>query len=53
MDCQGVDPMAKTPTEPVEFMECIEMSEDFDGDKKVAAATKQGNNKKKANGKGS
>jgi len=29
------------------------MSKDFDGDKKVAAMTKKGNNKKKANGKGS
>jgi len=54
MDCQGFDLLAKTLTEVVEFMECIKMSEDFDGDRKVAAVTKKGNNKKKAsNGKGS
>jgi len=34
-------------------MERIEMSDDFDDNKKVAAVTKKGNNKKKANGKGS
>jgi len=45
--------MSKTPTEPVEFMERINLFEDLDGDKKVAAMTKKGNNKKKANGKGS
>jgi len=45
--------MSKTPVELAKFMECIKMSEDFDGDKKVAAVTKKGNNKKKANNKGS
>jgi len=53
MDHQGIDPMSKTPVELAKFMECIKMSEDFDGDKKVAAVTKKGNNKKKANNKGS
>ena len=52
MDRQGIDPMSKTSIELAEFIECIEMSEGFDGDKKVAAAMKEGNNKKKANGKG-
>jgi len=33
MDPQGFDPLAKTLTEVVEFMEHIEMSEDFDGNK--------------------
>jgi len=51
MDHQGFDPLTKTPTELAEFMEHIEMSEDINGDKKVAAVTKKGNNKKKANGK--
>jgi len=53
MDRQGFDPLAKTLTEVAEFMECIKMSEDFDGDRKVAAVTKKGNNKTKANNKGS
>jgi len=53
MDRQWFDPLAKSLTESAEFMERIEMSKDFDGDKKVAAVTKKGNNKKKANGKGS
>ena len=53
MDRQGFDQLAKTLTEVAEFMERIEISEHFDGDKKVAAVTKKGNNKKKANGKGS
>jgi len=52
MDHQGFDPLAKTVTEAVEFMECIAMSEDFDGDKKVNAMTKKGNNKNKSNNKG-
>jgi len=52
MDCQGFDPLAKTVTEVVEFMEHIEMSEDFDGDRKVAAVPKKGNNKNKSNNKG-
>jgi len=37
MDRQGFDPLASTVTQVVEFMECIEMSEDFNSDKKVAA----------------
>jgi len=49
MDHQGFAPLTKTPTELVEFMERIEMSEDFDGNKKVVAVMKKGNNKKKAN----
>jgi len=55
MDHQGFDPLAKTVTEAAEFMERIEMSEDFDGDKKVAAVTKKGNNnnKKKSYNRGS
>jgi len=48
MDRQGFDPLASTVTQVVEFRECIEMSEDFDGDKKVAAVTKKGNNKNKS-----
>jgi len=36
MDRQGFDPLTHTPNEVVAFMERIEMSEDFDGDKKVA-----------------
>jgi len=52
MDHQGFDPLAKTVTEVVEFMERIEMSEDCDGDRKVAATTKKGNNKTKAHNKG-
>jgi len=47
MDRQGFDPLASTVTQAVEFMERIEMSEDFDGDGKVAAVTKKGNNNKK------
>jgi len=53
MDRQGFDPLAKAVTEVAEFMECIEMSEDFDGDRKVAAVTKKGNNKTKSHDKGS
>jgi len=49
MDCQGFDPLASTITQVVEFMERIKMSEGFDGDKKVAAVTKKGNNKNKSN----
>jgi len=52
MDRQGFDPLVKTVTEVVEFMERIEMSEDFDGNRKVAAVTKKGNNKTKSNNKG-
>jgi len=52
MDRQGFDPLAKTVAEAVEFMERIEMSEDFDGNRKVAAVPKKGNNKNKSNNKG-
>jgi len=53
MDRQGFDPLAKTVTEVVEFMERIKMSEDFNGDRKVAVVAKKGNNKTKAHNKGS
>jgi len=47
MDCQGFDPMAKTTQEIVQFMENIDMSEDFDGDvKKKIGEAKKGNSKK-------
>ena len=51
MDRQGFDPMAKTTQEIVQFMENIEMSEDFDGDNKkkitqAAGEAKKGNGKK-------
>jgi len=49
MDRQGFDPLASTVTQVVEFMERIEMLEDFNGDKKVAAAAKKGKNKNKSN----
>jgi len=52
MDRQGFDPLASTVTQVVEFMERIEMSEDFDGDKKVAVVTKKGNNNKDKSNKG-
>jgi len=52
MDREGFDPLAKTVAEAVELMEHIKMSEDFDGDRKVAAVTKKGNNKTKSNNKG-
>jgi len=52
MDCQGIDPLARTVTEVAEFIVRIEMSEDFDGNRKVAAVTKKGNNKTKSNNKG-
>jgi len=48
MDRQGFDPLASTPAECVAFMERIEMSEDFDSDKKVAKVN-QGKGKKKTN----
>ena len=52
MDCQGIDPLTTTPTEAVEFMERIEMSEDFDANKKAVATTTKKGGKKKANGRG-
>jgi len=48
MDRQGLDPLAKTVTEVVEFMERIKMSEDFDRDRKAAAVMKKGNKKTKS-----
>jgi len=48
MDHQGFDPLASSPLEVAAFMERIEMSEHFDGDKKVAKVT-QGKGKKKSN----
>jgi len=55
MDRQGFDPLAKTPAEVVAFMERIEMSEDFDADKKVVKVNNQktNNNKKKTTSTGS
>jgi len=35
MDRQGLDPLASAPHDVATFMECIEMSEDFDSDKKT------------------
>jgi len=35
MDRQGIDPLASAPYDAVAFMERIEMSEDFDSDKKT------------------
>jgi len=52
MDRQGFDPLTSTVAQAVEFMERIEMSEDFDGNKKVAAVTKKGNNNKNKSNKG-
>jgi len=50
MDCQGFDPLTHTPHEVVQFMERIEMSEDFDGDKKTTNVAKNNNEgKKKSN----
>jgi len=47
MDCQGLDPLASAPDEVVTFMECIEMSEDFDSDKKTTKVV-PGKGKKKS-----
>jgi len=47
MDRQGVDPLASTPHDVVAFMERIEMSEDFDGDKKTTKVV-PGKGKKKS-----
>ena len=44
MDRQGFDPLTHTTQQVVDFMERIEMTEDFDGDKKVQHVTKKGNN---------
>jgi len=48
MDRQGFDPLVSSPSEVAAFMERIEMSEDFDGDKKVTKVN-QGKGKKKSN----
>jgi len=50
MDRQGFDPLTCTPDQVVAFMEQIETSEDFDGDKKntTTVSTKKGTGKKKA-----
>jgi len=48
MDRQGLDPLASTPHDVVAFMQRIEMSEDFDSNKKVAKVN-QGKGKKKSN----
>jgi len=49
MDRQGFDPLASTPAQVVEFMERIEMSEDFDSDKKTTTVAQgKGKGKKKA-----
>ena len=55
MDRQGFDPLTSTPGQVVDFLERIEQSEDFDG-QKVDHSQKNGNNKKdsskkKSNGK--
>jgi len=46
MDRQGFDPLASAPSDVVAFMERIEMSEDFDGNKKTTkVATGKGKKK--------
>jgi len=47
MDFQRFDPLANHAVAVVTFMECIEMSEDFDSDKKVAKVKTKKNNKTK------
>jgi len=47
MDRQGVDPLASTPYDVAAFMEHIEMSEDFDSDKKTTKVA-PGKGKKKS-----
>jgi len=47
MDRQGVDPLASTPHDAATFMERIEMSEDFDSDKKTTKVA-PGKGKKKS-----
>jgi hypothetical protein len=44
MDRQGFDPLTHTAQQVIDFMERIEMTEDFDVDKKVQHVTKKGNN---------
>jgi len=47
MDRQGIDPLASAPHDAAAFMERIEMSEDFDGDKKTTKVA-PGKGKKKS-----
>jgi len=47
MDRQGLDPLTSTPNDVVAFMECIEMSEDFDSDRKKTKVA-PGKGKKKS-----
>ena len=48
MDRQGFDPLTHTAQQVIDFMERIEMTEDFDSDKKTATVTKK-NGKKNTN----
>jgi len=47
MDRQGIDPLASTPNDAAAFMERIEMSEDFDSNKKTTKVA-PGKGKKKS-----
>ena len=56
MDRQGFDPLIHTPVQVVDFLERIEQSEDFDGQKvdhsqKTNGNGKKGSSKKQSNGK--
>jgi len=53
MDHQGLDPLASTPNDVVAFMERIEMSEDFDGDRKTTKVAPGKGKKKSGYAKGS
>ena len=53
IDHQGFDPLASAPSEVVAFMECIEMLEDFDGDKKTTKVAPGKGKKKSGFAKGS
>ena len=48
MDRQGFDPLTHTAQQVIDFMERIELTEDFDSDKKVTTVAKKNNNKKKS-----
>jgi len=52
MDRQQFDPLANTSVDLVAFMECIEMSEDFDGDKKTTKVVASKGKKKSGFAKG-
>jgi len=52
MDRQGFDPLANVPWDVVAFMERIEMSEDFDGDKKTTEVAVSKGKKKSGFAKG-